>query len=106
MLTICGGFAPLSRFCRAIKPPKVLEPAQAALMMLAPGAAALEYSMSIAASPSSPLVPGSVQLLGPEGGAGLTSLNVAVVYLARPNVQRNTPQSPEQGCRRLAGYRC
>jgi hypothetical protein len=64
MLTIAGGVPDsLSRFCNAMNPPKfVLVSAHDASSIAALGAAALAHSTSIAASPSSALTPGSVQV--------------------------------------------
>ena len=64
MLTIAGGVPDsLSRFCSAMNPPKlVLVSAHDASSIAALGAAALAHSTSIAASPSSPLTPGLVQV--------------------------------------------
>ena len=77
---MAGGFAPLIRFCIAIRPPKVVMLlAQVAMTIAALGAAALAYSASRIASPSSPFTPGAVQLLLPDGGAGWTVLNEAPV---------------------------
>jgi hypothetical protein len=75
MLTIVGGLDPfggLIRFSIAIKKPKVALPTlgQAATTIAALGAAAVAHSVSRIASSSSPFVPGSEQLLGPEGGEG------------------------------------
>jgi len=43
---------------------------QLAKTMAALGAAAVDHSTSMVASTRSPVVPGSEQLLGPEGGGG------------------------------------
>ena len=57
------------------------------------GAAALAHSASSIASPSSPLTPGSLQLVGPEGGAGWTVVNEEPAKADRPNVERKVVQS-------------
>src|SRR5208282_3937115 len=67
--------------------------AHEASSMAALGAAALEYSASRIASPSSPFTPGSVQLFVPVGGAGWICVNEPSVYVERPNVDRNVVQS-------------
>jgi hypothetical protein len=71
MLTIAGGVPDsLIRFCSAIKPPKlVLVSAHDASSIAALGAAALAHSTSIAASPSSALTFGLVQV-PPVPGVG------------------------------------
>ena len=52
---MAGGWAEFTRFSMAMKPPKVARVlAQAATWMVAPGAAALAHSASMADSPSSP----------------------------------------------------
>src|SRR5271157_3636081 len=102
MLTISGGVGgrddgdvllSFNRFCRAIRPPKVAVSLHEASSMAALGAAALAYSASRIASPSSPFTPGSVQLFVPVGGAGWTCVNEASVYDERPNTERNVVQS-------------
>src|ERR1035441_5343249 len=98
MLTTAGG-VPLSfkRFCRAINPPKVAPvcpPLHEANSMDALGAAALAYSASRIASPSSPFTPGSVQLFVPLPGAGWTCVNEPPVKVERPKVDRKVFQSP------------
>src|SRR5208282_5443311 len=94
MLMIAGGVVlSFKRFCMAIKPPKVAVSAHEASSMAALGAAALEYSASRIASPSSPFTPGSVQLFVPVGGAGWICVNEPSVYVERPNVDRNVVQS-------------
>ncbi len=74
MLIMAGGAVfPFIRFCMAIRPPKVLaEPAQEISSIVALGAAALAYSASRIASPSSPFSVGFVQLFEPVAGAGCT----------------------------------
>jgi hypothetical protein len=77
---MAGGFGPLIRFCIAINPPKVEKVLrQEAMTIAALGAAALAYSASRIASPSSAFTPGALQLLLPDGGAGWTVLNEAPV---------------------------
>src|SRR5208282_1274620 len=97
MLMIAGGeLVSFKRFCMAIKPPNVAPvspPLHEASSMAALGAAALAYSASMIASFSSPFTPGSVQLLGPLGGAGWICVNEPSVYVERPNVVRNVVQS-------------
>src|SRR5271170_7934076 len=94
MLMMAGGLAALNRFWIAIRSPSG-ESAQLAITMAALGAAALAYSASRIASPSSPpgSTPGSVQLVGPEGGAGWTVFKLALVYPDKPKVARNVVQS-------------
>src|SRR5271168_4541079 len=93
---IAGG-VPLAfnRFCMAIRPPKVDVLLHEASSMAALGAAALAYSASRIASPSSPsgFTPGSVQLFGPLGGAGWICVNEPPVNDERPNVERKVVQS-------------
>jgi hypothetical protein len=75
MLTMAGTEPPLvSIFCSAIKPPKVVVFAHEASSIAALGAAALAHSTSMAASASSPVTPGSVQV-PPAPGAGFLLLN-------------------------------
>src|SRR5271163_4027634 len=93
MLTIAGGVLDsLSRLASAINPPKfVLVSLHDASSIAALGAAALAHSTSIAASPSSPLVPGLVQV--PPVPVGCTCVKVPDGYaLLRPNVLRNVVQ--------------
>src|SRR6516162_3615920 len=99
MLMIPGGGATLlSRFCMAIKPPKlVLVSAHDATTMAAFGAAALDHSTSTSASPSSGLTPGSIQV-APCGeffdGCGWIWAREAKGNLdCRPKVRRNIVQS-------------
>src|ERR1700679_512037 len=81
-------------FCNAIRPPKLPRgSAQPALMSVALGAAALAHWTSMAASESSPLTPGSPQLLIPVWGRGFSWLRLPAVYLLRPKVLRNVAQS-------------
>jgi len=73
MLMICGGALLFTKFCAAIRPPKVLVSWQAATMIVAFGAAAVAHSASAVVSISSPVSvagPGSLQLVIPLGGAG------------------------------------
>src|ERR1700735_4084883 len=95
MLMIAGGvLLSLIRFWIAISPPNVvLVSSHDATSIVALGAAALAYSASKIASPSSPLVPGFVQLFVPEGGAGCTVVNEPAVKGESPNVERNVVQS-------------
>src|SRR5580658_1489450 len=95
MLMIAGGVAlSFKRFCMAMKPPNVVSVSLHEISsMAALGAAALAYSASMIASPSSGFTPGSVQLLGPLGGAGWTCVNEPPVNDERPNVDRNVVQS-------------
>src|SRR6266403_931756 len=60
--------------------------------MAALGAAALAYSASRIASPSSAFTPGAPQLFGPLGGAGCVWLNEPE-YPDNPKVDRNVLQS-------------
>jgi hypothetical protein len=100
MLTIAGGVSDsLIRFCNAMNPPKLLVSAHEASSIAALGAAALAHSTSMAASPSSLLTPGSVQVPAPPmpkvPGTGWTCVKEPAGYaLARPNVDRNLFQSP------------
>src|SRR5271168_1343724 len=89
MLMMAGGLALLIRFWSAISKPSG-EFAQVAMTIAALGAAALAYSASRIASPSSTFTPGSEQLLVPDGGAGWTVLNVAPVYPDRPKAERRS----------------
>src|SRR5271156_6679680 len=94
MLTIAGGVAlSLSKFCSAIKPPKLEPSLHDANSMAALGAAALAYSASRIASTSSPLVPGLVQLFVPVGGAGCTCVNEPEAKFESPRVERKVVQS-------------
>src|SRR5271168_1142083 len=94
MLTMAGGVPwALMMFCKAIRPPKVEVSVQEASSMAALGAAAVAYSASRMASPSSPLVPGLEQLLVPLGGAGWTCVKEPPVKLERPKVERKVVQS-------------
>ncbi len=94
MLMTAGGVVlSFKRFNMAIKPPKVVVSLHDASSMVALGAAALAYSASRIASPSSPFTSGSLQLLVPLGGAGWTCVNVPLVYVERPKVVRNVVQS-------------
>src|SRR5450631_4314294 len=88
-----GAVLSFKRFCMAMRPPKVDVLAHEASSMVALGAAALAYSASRIASPSSPFTPGSVQLLVPLGGAGWTCVNEPAVNDERPKVDRNVVQS-------------
>src|SRR5208282_1151938 len=94
LMTAGGVLLAARRFCMAIKPPKVNVSVHEASSMAALGAAALAYSASMIASPSSPFTPGSVQLLGPTGGAGWICVNEPLGNDdERPNVDRNVVQS-------------
>src|SRR5437764_3566322 len=95
MLIIAGGvLVELTRFWRAIRPPKVTwESAQAAILIAAFGAAALAYSASRIASPSSAFTPGLMQLLRPLGGAGLVWVREPAEYPESPKVERKVVQS-------------
>ncbi len=78
----------------AIRPPKVLaEPAQEISSIVALGAAALAYSASRIASPSSPFSVGLLQLFEPVAGAGCTWVKDADVYPDSPNAERKVVQS-------------
>src|SRR5208282_2347426 len=94
MLTIAGGVPDsLIRFCRAMKPPKLLVSAHEASSIAALGAAALAHSTSMVASPSSGVTPGSVQV-PPVPGAGWTCVREPLGYvLVRPKVVRKLLQS-------------
>src|SRR5271155_897693 len=92
MLMIAGGVL-LSRFWMAIRPPKVAVSLQEASSMAALGAAALAYSASRIASPSSPFTPGLLQLFVPLAGAGWICANEPPGYDESPNVERNLVQS-------------
>ncbi len=75
MLTRAGGGVLASiKFCKAIKPPKVVVvSAHDAIRIVALGAAALAHSASRIASASfDGMTPGLAQLLGPLKGAGWT----------------------------------
>src|SRR5271157_1602638 len=94
MLTSAGGvLVSFSRFCRAIRPPKVAVLAHEASTIAALGAAALAYSASTIASRSAPFTPGSEQLFEPVGGAGWICVSEPSVYDDRPNTDRNDVQS-------------
>src|SRR5271157_1723741 len=93
MLKIAGGFAALIRFCIARKPPNVVVFRHDASWIAAEGAAALAHSASRIASPSSPLTPGSAQLLLPPEGAGWIVENEPELYCARPKALRKVLQS-------------
>src|SRR5271154_2976164 len=94
MLTMAGGGVPsFKRFSSAISPPKVVLPRHEARTIAALGAAALEYSASRVASSSSPVAPGSVQLLVPLGGAGWICVNEPLLNDERPKTERNDVQS-------------
>src|SRR5580704_158848 len=92
MLIMAGGFDPLIRFWIAIRPPNVLVSAQEAMTIAALGTAALAYSASRIASPSSALCPGSLQALPPLA-LGCIVVRLAPVKLDNPNVERNFVQS-------------
>src|ERR1700691_6255212 len=95
MLTTEGGVAlSLSKFCSAMKPPKLVSVSEHdASSITALGAAALAYSASRMASTSSPFAPGLLQLVVPTGGAGCTCVNEPEVNVESPNVDRNVVQS-------------
>ena len=93
MLTTAGGALLAKRFWSAIKPPKVAVVPQDTSSMAALGAAALAHSTSRVASPSSPVIPGSMQLLGPLTGEGWLCVSEPFVYCDRPNVVRKFVQS-------------
>src|SRR5580704_19324861 len=90
MLTIDGGLPAFSKFCSAMSPPNVEVSAQDANSIAAFGAAALEYSASRMASPSSPFIPGFVQLFAKFG---CTCVKLPPLYPESPNVERNVLQS-------------
>src|SRR5580700_11066090 len=99
MLTMAGGWTELTRFCMAMKPPKVaLVLAQAATTMAASGAAALAHSASRIAPPSSPAqapraTPGAAQLFVPLAGARWTIVSEPELHWERPKVVRKVVQS-------------
>src|ERR1700735_2237586 len=95
MLMIAGGVVlSLIRFWTAISPPNVVRlSSHDATSIVALGAAALAYSAPRIASPSSPFVPGFVQLFEPEGGAGCTVVSEPAVKVESPNVERNVAPS-------------
>src|SRR5262249_61446702 len=95
MLTMEGATLPLIRFCKAMRPPKVvLVSAQAAIWIDAPGAAALAHSASRIASASfGAKTPGGLQLFVPLEGAGCTEEKDAPEYEDKPKVGRNVFQS-------------
>src|SRR5271169_1144023 len=88
-----GGLPLFTRFAAAIRSPEVVVVSgQEASSMAASGATAPDHSASRAASPSSTLVPGSLQLLVPWAGAGWIWANVPP-YCDSPNAVRNSVQS-------------
>src|SRR5215470_3715686 len=95
MLTMEGGTLLLIRFCKAMRPPKVvLVSAQAAIWIDAPGAAALAHSASRIASASfGAKTPGGLQLFVPLEGAGCTDEKEAPGYADRPKTERKVFQS-------------
>src|SRR5262245_31463669 len=97
MLTMEGGALLLIRFCKAMRPPKVvLVSAQAAICMDALGAAALAHSASRIASASfGAKTPGGLQLFMPLEGAGCTEEKEAPEYADRPRTERKVFQSFE-----------
>src|SRR5580658_3291887 len=91
MLTIGGGLTLLTRFCRAIRPPKVvLVSLHDASSIAALGAAALDHCASSSASISSPFTPGSAHELLP---LGCTCMKLPPVNADNPNFERNLVQS-------------
>src|SRR5580658_7374787 len=94
MLTRDGGaLLSFSRFCSAIRPPKVVFVLHEASTTAALGAPALAYSASRIASVSLPFTPGLAQLFLPLAGAGWICVNEPSVYVSRPNTVRKESQS-------------
>src|SRR5579862_3562482 len=96
MLTKAGGGVLASiKFCKAIKPPKVVVvSAHETIRIAALGAAALAHSASRIASASfGATTPGLAQLFGPLNGAGCVFKKDPEEYEERPNFERNVVQS-------------
>src|SRR5271170_7770632 len=97
MLTTAGGvLLSFSRFCSAMKPPKLTFVSEQEISsMVALGAPALAYSASSVASSSAspPTAPGSLQLFGPVKEKGCTCCSVPEVKEDSPNVERKFVQS-------------